>query len=149
MISLHPPLSGLPLAAALALLVCEALAGLPVTRSRGNLYRPIFVVCVVIAACLSFFSGYQASSQLGAISTEIEGELAKHHSLGRFYLISALALGAFHVVRSRARHGRAILVVLYYIALVAVVTLTVWAGALGGKLVFERGVGVKAEALIR
>jgi len=149
MISLHPPLSGLPLAAALALVVCEVIAVIPVTRSRGNLYRPGFVLCVVLAACLSFLSGYQASSQLRALSTEVEGELAKHHSLGRLYLLSALTLGAFHLVRGRARHGRAVLGVLYYLALVSVVALTLWVGSLGGKLVFERGVGVSTEALAR
>lgn len=145
MISLHPPLSGLPLAAALALVVCEVIAVFPATRSRGNLHRPVFVLCVVLAACLSFLSGYQASSQLSAVSPEVEAELGKHHSLGRLYLLSALALGAFQLVRSRARHGRAILGALYYLALAGVVALTLWVGALGGRLVFERGVGVKTE----
>lgn len=149
MISLHPPLSGLPLAATLALVVCEVIAVFPVTRPRGILFRPVFVLGVVVAACLSFLSGYQASSDLGALSPEVEVELAKHHSLGRLYLLTALALGAFQLVRSRARHGRVLLGILYYLALVGVVIFTLWVGSLGGKLVFDRGVGVRSEALAR
>lgn len=108
-----------------------------------DVYRPALVVGVVCAASLSFLSGYQASSELGAISGEVERELGRHHSLGRFYLISALALGAFYLVRSRARHGRILLTSLYYAALLSVLLLTFWVGALGGDLVFEHGLGVK------
>ena len=148
MISLHPPLSGLPLAAALALFVCEVLSVFSKLRGRMGVYRPALVLCVVCAAALSFLSGYQASSELGIISGEVERELARHHSLGRFYLISALALGTFYLVRSRARHGKTLLTALYYVALLSALLLTLWVGSLGGDLVFEHGLGVE-EALVK
>jgi len=109
-----------------------------------DVYRPALVLCVVCAASLAFLSGYQASSELGTISEQVEKELGKHHSLGRLYLISALALGTFFLVRSRALHGRVILTALYYVALLSVVILTLWVGALGGDLVFEHGLGIKS-----
>ncbi len=110
-----------------------------------NGYRSALVLCVVCSACLSFLSGYQASSDLGTIAGDVERELGKHHALGRFYLMSALFLGTFFVVGRKARYGKHVLLALYYAALIAVVSLTVWTGRLGGDLVFEHGVGVKTK----
>ena len=143
MISLHPPLSGLPLAAALAITACELFAVFPRFRERARAYRTSVVVGVVVAALLSFLSGYQASSELGSITPEVENLLGSHHSLGRLYLISAIALAVFHIVGNKARHGKAVLSIFYYCFLIVVVFLTLRAGSLGGKLVFEHGVGVR------
>lgn len=147
MVSLHPPLSGLPLAATLAITVCELVAVFPRYRSTMRSYRAPLVIAVVVAALLSFLSGYQASSELGTITAEVEKLLGAHHSLGRLYLISASALAIFHVVGDKARHGKTVLSLLYYCMLAAVVFLTVRAGSLGGQLVFEHGVGVRASDL--
>ena len=145
MISLHPPLSGLPLAAALAITACELFAVFPRFRESARAYRTSAVVGVVVAALLSFLSGYQASSELGPITPEVEKLLGSHHSLGRLYLISAIALAVFHIVGNKARYGKAVLSILYYCLLLVVIFLTVRAGHLGGKLVFEHGVGVRAN----
>lgn len=145
MISLHPPLSGLPLAATLAIVVCELFSVLPRFRVRASAYRTAVVVAVVVAAVLSFLSGYQASSELGLMTPEAERLLGSHHSLGRLYLICAIALAVFHIVGSKARQGKAVLSVLYYLLLFAVVFLSVRAGGLGGKLVFEHGIGVSTS----
>lgn len=147
MVSLHPPLSGLPLAATLAITVCELMAVFPRYRRKAGEYRSALVIGVVVAALLSFLSGYQASSELGTITADVEKLLGSHHSLGRFYLISAVALAIFHVVGEKARHGKTMLLLLYYCMLGAVVFLTVRAGSLGGQLVFEHGVGVRTSDL--
>ena len=147
MVSLHPPLSGLPLAATLAIAVCECLAIFPRYRSALRSYRSVLVKAVVVAALLSFLSGYQASSELGTLTPEVEKLLGSHHALGRFYLISALALAIFHIVGDKARHGKTILSILYYCMVGAVIFLTVRAGGLGGQLVFEHGVGVRTSDL--
>jgi uncharacterized membrane protein len=105
------------------------------------------VTAVVVAALLSFLSGYQASSELGTLTPEVEKLLGSHHALGRFYLISAIALAIFHIVGDKARHGKTILSILYYCMVGAVIFLTVRAGGLGGQLVFEHGVGVRTSDL--
>jgi uncharacterized membrane protein len=143
MFSLHPPLSGLPLAATLAIVVCELFAVLPRFRAKASACRAVVVVAVVVAAVLSFLSGYQASSELGSITPDVEKLLGSHHSLGRLYLIAAIALAVFHIVGNKARHGKALLSLLYYCLLLVVVFLTVRVGSLGGKLVFDHGVGVR------
>ena len=147
--ALHPPFSGAPLSCVVLLLVVEAMILVPRVRSMALLVRPFMVVSCVAAVIGAFLSGYQASSAVGTLSPEVEAVLATHHLLGRFLLITVGLLGTFFFLHRVAKRGHRVLLVMYYIALVAQVLLTLRIGALGGALVFDHGVGVATTATRR
>ena len=142
MISLHPPLSGLPLSFILLLV------GVECARSRSkwrDSLAPVvgpLVIATAIGTISAFLSGYQASSALVDLTPAVEAELGTHHALGRLLLINAILMVAFFRVSKTATHGRALLKSLYFITLLAQLVLTLWVGKMGGGLVFERGLGV-------
>lgn len=144
MVQLHPPLSGMPLAFVLLLASLESLRALPAVSRRITAVRPLLVFAVVASTLFSFLSGYQASSDLGTLTSALEGELGTHHAVGRFLLINALLLGTFAWIQSIARRAQAMWSVAYYAFLATQLALTLWVGSLGGDLVFHHGFGVKA-----
>jgi uncharacterized membrane protein len=145
MIDLHPPISGLPLASVLLLLASEALALVPRFRGSQEIVRITAVVCCVVSVAAAFLSGYQASSQAGALVRTAEDAMSQHHSLGRLLLINSLLLATFFLLRRYAVRGKRILTALYYVTFFIQVTLTVWVGYLGGQLVFSHGVNVRVS----
>lgn len=146
MIALHPPLSGMPLAF-IAMLSCVELMRTRVAwRSSLRLTRNVALVAVVVSTGVSFLSGYQASSPLGDLSTDIEAALGTHHAYGRLLLINALLMGTFAWLEARAARGRGVLFCLYLTTLLAQLGLTLLVGYLGGSLVFTHGLGVKTPA---
>ncbi len=142
MISFHPPLSGLPLAGILLLIAVEVGRLISRTRITAEHCRGFVVGATMIATVVVFVSGYQASGELPPLSPELELAVGKHHSIGRFLLINSLTLTAFFFLSQVAIHGRRVLLALYYLALALQIILTLWAGSLGGSLVFEHGIGV-------
>jgi uncharacterized membrane protein len=142
MIAFHPPLSGLPLAGMLLLIAVELGRCIARTRIAAEHCRGFVVGATVLATVIVFVSGYQASWGLPALSPELERAVAKHHSIGRFLLLNSLALGTFFFLSRVAIHGRRVLVVLYYMTVASQILLTLWAGSLGGSLVFDHGIGV-------
>lgn len=145
MISFHPPLSGLPLAGILLLIAVEVGRLIPRTRIAADQCRGFVVGATMIATVVVFVSGYQASGELPPLSPELELAVGKHHSIGRFLLLNSLTLAAFFFLSRVAIHGRRVLVGLYYLAFALQIILTLWAGSLGGSLVFEYGIGVTPE----
>jgi uncharacterized membrane protein len=143
MIDLHPPLTGLPLAGMLLLLVAEVVRCFPRLRSSGDIIRNAAVLSCIVSVLGAFLSGYQASSRAGALAVAVEDAMSRHHSLGRLLLINSLLLGTFFLLYQRAIRGRGILMALYYLAFVVQLFGTLWVGYLGGQLVFEHGVNVR------
>ena len=142
MIALHPPLSGMPLAFVVLLVVVEVLGCFGSRRASLVVTKRILLLSVIGATIGAFLSGYQASSPLGDVSPEVQEALGQHHAYGRLLLINSLLMGTFSWIASRAVHGKKGIVVLYVVTLAVQLMLTLWVGYLGGSLVFDRGVGV-------
>lgn len=142
MVALHPPLSGYPLAFLSLLVVLEVLC---LTRFRTRVLgaRSIIVVALVISTAASFFSGYQAVSNLSELSERIEGLISQHHTIGRLLLFNVVVLATAYWISGVATQARVVFRALYYLLLTSQLCLTLWVGYLGGELVFEHGIGVK------
>lgn len=145
MLDLHPACSGLPLASAILLVAAEAIALVPRYRLAGERLRTTAVVSALISIAGAFLSGYPASDRAGELHEAVEAAVMAHHSLGRLLLINSFVLGTFFFICRVATHGRGVMTALYYIAAVIHISLTVWVGHLGGKLVFEHGVNVASR----
>jgi uncharacterized membrane protein len=101
----------------------------------------------VSAVLCAFLSGYQAVDHAGNLGDSVEAAMATHHSLGRLLLINSILLSTFFFVSRVAVHGRRVIAMLYYVIVLSQIALTIWAGHLGGDLVFEHGVNVEPQAL--
>lgn len=143
---LHPALSGLPGAFIALLAVVEGACFFRGTQCPRPL-RSVIVCAVLAATVAAFLSGYQASSALGDLPADVSSELGFHHAVGRFLLIGAFLLAVFAWLAAVARRRQALFRLLYLSALAAQVSVNIWVGLLGGRLVFERGVGVSVQAV--
>lgn len=142
MISLHPPLSGLPFSFVLLLVGVECARLRRELRDRlAPAVSPLVIITVLSTIC-TFLSGYQASSTLNELAPVVEAELGTHHAVGRLLVINAIIMATFFRVSRTATHGRQFLRSLYFLTLALQLTLTVWVGYMGGELVFSRGLGV-------
>ncbi len=93
---------------------------------------------------VAFFSGYFAN---GYVTLEGEGALAElvatHHAIGRLSMLFILCAAAFRAVSCISqRERRRIWDMLFTVFLVLSTAITLYAGSLGGALVFEHGAGV-------
>jgi uncharacterized membrane protein len=142
MISLHPPLSGLPFSFVLLLVGVECARLRGAWRDRlAPFVSPLIIVTVLSTIC-TFLSGYQASSSLTDLAPAVEAELGTHHAVGRLLMINAIIMVSFFRVSKTATHGRQLLRALYFLTLAIQFVLTIWVGYMGGELVFGRGLGV-------
>ncbi len=142
MISLHPPLSGIPLSFVALLVVIEMLRWTRWGKGIAT-FTSFVVVATVVSTTAAFFSGYQAVSDLGEISEATEQLISQHHTIGRLLMFNAFALATSHWITSVAAHGKSFFHASYYFFLVVQLVLTMWAGYFGGNLVFEHAIGVK------
>jgi uncharacterized membrane protein len=142
MIFLHPPLSGMPLAFVGLLVVVEVLRCFGSWRGSLLTTQRILLISLIGSTICAFLSGYQASSPLGDLSSDVQNALGQHHAYGRLLLINSLLMGTFSLIAARAVHGKKGISALYVVTLVFQLLLTLWVGFLGGSLVFDRGVGV-------
>ena len=147
MLAIHPPLSGMPLAFIMLLVVVELIRLRGWMRDRLIVTRDVVVYAVVVSTVCSFLSGYQASSNLGDLAQEVSDALGRHHALGRLLLINAILMLVFHVVSKVAIHGKRLMQWLYFVTVVIQLLLSCWVGYLGGSLVFDRGLGVVSQAI--
>jgi uncharacterized membrane protein len=146
MMDLHPPISGLPLAGALLLVFAELSPLSKRLAKRSEYLREIAVIGSLLAVAAAFISGYQASSKIAELTPAVETALAWHHFNGRLLLINSLLLFTFFLLARVATHTRATFKVLYYLAALVQVALTIWVGSLGGGLVFNHAVNVQRVA---
>jgi uncharacterized membrane protein len=142
---LHPPLSGMPLAFALLLCCIEGLCWVPAVARLLSVARLLLVPAVIVSSLAAFLSGYQASSSMGEVSELAESALGVHHAIGRFVLINSVLLGAFAWIGSMARQRQRLFRMLYLLVLGLQLALVVWAGTLGGDLVFSHRIGVRGS----
>ncbi len=110
---------------------------------RGQSFKSVLIVAVGLSTAASFFSGYQAVSDLGEIQEGTERLISQHHVIGRLLFFNVIALVTSYWIAGVAAHGKRFFHASYYLFLLVQVVLTLWAGYLGGTLVFEHGIGVK------
>jgi uncharacterized membrane protein len=146
--AIHPPLSGFPLTCTTLLLLVELLYLVRSQPAAWSLLRTFLRWATVVATGVAFFSGYHASSQMGEIPQAASVAVSAHHSWGRLLLFVAIGLGVSGWLSGVAVHGRRLFSVVYLLMLTLHTVLTVWVGALGGRLVFQHGVGVVAPASV-
>jgi len=141
MYALHPPLSGLPLAFILLLVGIEALR---LTRLRGLLagFRAVLVSVICVAVLAAFFSGYQAVGRVGDASQVTQDAISLHHIIGRLLLLNSLLLAGSLWLSVIASQRRWIFSSAYYAILMVQLSLVLYAGYLGGELVFRHGLGM-------
>lgn len=143
MYNFHPPLSSLPF----ALLGVIGFLELANLLRRSDTLRAAITVNVVLAALgtvLAFFSGYQASELADQTFKIPDDAISLHHACGRALLFAVLPCAAVRIISERATHALGLFRALYYISLAISLSLVVYTGYLGGKLVFEHGAGVSA-----
>jgi len=141
-INLHPPLTAFPLALLVLVVALEIYS-----RCRGADWRkPIefVLVLMVIAVVAAFFSGYQASDGADRTFLVPDEAISRHHTIGRFLLFLSVPCAALRFVATRARYNARGFDAAYGIVLVICLGLVVYAGYLGGELVFKHGAGVYA-----
>lgn len=142
--AIHPPLSGFPLTCTTLLLLVELLRLVRSQPAAWSVLRTFLLWATVVTTVVAFFSGYQASSMVGELSEVATVAVSSHHSWGRLLLFMALCLGVSGWLSGIAVHGRRFFGVVYLVMLLLQTVLVVWVGALGGRLVFQHGVGVVA-----
>jgi uncharacterized membrane protein len=138
---LHPAVSGASLAFILLLL---SLDGINWVRER-SLYKGggAILWAAGIALVTTFFSGYLAHGFLfPPDDLVIRDAIARHHVVGR----SALIVFPIVVVLRRLAFSRCTLlwIIGYGSAVLGLAATLVVGGAMGGRLVFDHGVGVAA-----
>jgi uncharacterized membrane protein len=133
----------MPLSFVALLVVMEVLHGLRLTK-RLHSVKGVLIVAVLLSTAASFFSGYQAVSDLGEVPEATEILISQHHIIGRLLLFNVIALVTSHWISGVATHGKRFFRASYYVFLCIQVALTLGAGYLGGALVFEHRIGVKA-----
>ena len=143
MTHLHPALSSFP--PVILLLVCglelAALAGI------GDLRRTIRILLWlgVPGVLAAVFSGYQASDSANQTFVVADQVIAAHHNIRRLLAFLIVPRAALEWIASKASHGKLMFQSLYRLVLLLCAGLVVYAGYLGGELVFRHGAGVFAE----
>ena len=132
----------MPLAFIVLLVCVEVLSYREQWRRALSMVRTVAVLATTLATVAAFLSGYQASSPLGDLPSDIQGALSGHHAYGRLLLINALVMATLFWILRVALHGKRFISALYLITLSLQLFLTVWVGTMGGALVFDHGVGV-------
>ena len=92
---------------------------------------------------LAFLSGYQAkeiASQTFQVSDDL---ILVHHYWGRALLFCVVPCLAFHFFMQRS--GNLVARYLYLLSLALITAIAIYAGYLGGELVFSHGAGVKVN----
>lgn len=137
----HPPFTSFPIALLVVALCVETLQVFSV-RFSPQVQR-VLLSGALLGGVAAFISGIIESQGLSLLSADAEHTVSLHYELARLMLLgSFLTLFFFELMqRSRDHHGRARL--LFRIALCATVLLALYAGANGGRLVFDYGVGVR------
>ena len=137
--SIHPAISGFSLAFVLLLGWLDGRT-LVVSRTLSSHGRaPLWALGIALVT--TFFSGYLSSGFLyPPLDPVVSAKIGDHHVIGRWALIVfPLLVVARHLAMRRRDLFSA---VLYAVLLGVLVVLLICGGRLGGKLVFEHGVGV-------
>lgn len=98
-----------------------------------------FVVC-------GYLSGYWARSLAGAGDEVKDALVDYHHTIGTLLLFLAIPCPGLAWLMDRAKFGTVLFRCFYLVLLIATFACTIYAGYLGGKMVFEHAVGVSAQA---
>ena len=148
----HPPLTGLPSALLLFVVVAECLAAL----ARDEQRQKVFTACAgiglwmcVLIAPLTYFSGYwgaDIASAPDSAFTVPEEVINRHEAFGRFFLFLLVVTCLLRLVASKAVASRRALFWAYGVMLTMSFAVLVFTSFLGGDLVFSYGAGVAPKS---
>ena len=143
--NLHPPLSSVPITLLVVTILLEIIHIVrPSSGARSAArFTLLFSAC---SAVLAFFSGYPASDAANQTFLVPDEAISRHHTIGRLFLIAIWPCVAVSWISDRARHAQAMFRGAYFILLFLSASLAIFAGYLGGELVFVHGAGVSASA---
>jgi uncharacterized membrane protein len=148
---LHPVLSGFPSGFVLLLLAVECMARtrycVAIKEPLLSTTRYVCIAAIVVSTAAAFLSGYQASYLAGEIKDADMQLLSLHHAMGRLLLINACLLGVFFWLSRVAKRGGLVCAWCYLACLILQTGIAFYTGLQGGRLVFERGIGVKVMAV--
>lgn len=137
--SIHPAVSGFSLAFVLLLgwLDGRSFLGSRTLSAEGS----VALWALGIALVITFFSGYLTSGFLyPSLDPVLSAKIADHHVIGRWAVIVYPIVG---VSRYLAVRRRTLVSAIWYAIVLGVLgSLVICGGRVGGKLVFEHGVGV-------
>lgn len=139
----HPVLSSFPLP---IIFLAAAAEGALIILKRESLKAASLWLSLAFCASVvaAFFSGYNGADFASKTFLVPENEIAQHHLIGKFLIFGAPLLPILALVRKRAQYGRAGFTWAYRGVLAILFAGVIFAGFLGGRLVFEFGAGVTA-----
>ena len=143
MIDLHPPLSAMPL----GLIVLAAILEVYYILRPSPMVAYAIGINLVAAAIFSlaaFFSGYSAAETANRTFQVTDQAISEHHTFGRLLLFAIIPCAALKIISAIATHNKAIFRGFYLVFLVLSLSLVLYTGYLGGRLVFVHGAGVSA-----
>lgn len=141
--NLHAALSGFPLPLAITLSVIEFLWWWQ-QKPQWNQSAKILLSALGGGVILAYTSGWIASLSLPELSSLIEDALEAHFSFARAVLFSVVPLTALRILAERTTSRAKVFWWGYRTVLIGTLLFIVITGRLGGQLVFDHGVGVRA-----
>jgi uncharacterized membrane protein len=142
--NIHPFLSSFPVALIITAFVLEFFSLFKGTEKWRNVIF-INLLFAAVFTLLAFLSGYQAKEIANQTFQVSEDLILVHHYWGRALLFAIVPCLAFHFFMQRSGHVAARY--LYLLSLALITAIALYAGYLGGELVFSHGAGVKAHIL--
>jgi uncharacterized membrane protein len=142
--NIHPFLSSFPVALIITAFVLEVFS----LFTASEKWRTVIFTNLIFAAIftlLAFVSGYQAKEIANQTFQVSEDLILFHHYWGRALLFCVIPCVAFHFFMQRS--PQAMIRYLYLLSLALITAIALYAGYLGGELVFSHGAGVKARIM--
>lgn len=142
----HPALAGFPVVLSVCVFVllliehfCSESYRLAVSHA---LTANVFLLAIFSAA--AFLSGYYSEGYVGLAPETPSAELvAFHHSVARISLFAAILCAIFRGVSLIATELLTVWRSLFLVSVLTVITFSVYAGYLGGELVFTHHIGLR------
>ncbi len=143
--TLHPPLVSFPFVLLFLILVSElSLLKWP-SDILSKVIWLILGVTVVISIC-AYLSGHEASERVSQTFVVADEAVGEHFLWAKIFLYAAVVTFLLKSVAMVAKFHKSVWQALYLFVLMVSFVLVVYAGFLGGRLVFDHGAGVRAKA---
>lgn len=141
---LHPALVSFPVALVSVTLFFD-IAGLLLKRDIFREVAKYNLYFATVVAILAYLSGHQASEYVNQTFTVPDKKVGEHFIVAKVFLFLIITTFLIRYVSEIATHAKKFFLGLYVFLLVVSFATLLYAGNLGGKLVFDYGAGVKAS----
>jgi uncharacterized membrane protein len=140
--NLHPPLTAFPVALLVLLMAAEIaeLFGVGVHQARR-----FMLAALVLTVPLTYFSGTYGSAAFSDAPVIVNEAIGGHQRSAKMLILSLVPTVLFGFARGYFPPKERGVRIAYWISLSTALVLVLYCSSLGGTLVFEYGVGVRAE----